>query len=483
MSDTLQLVLNGKITPLYGIPATTTLLDWLREHARLCGTKEGCAEGDCGACTVVIEKLGADGSLQRRAVNACLTMVGQVDGIGVRTVEGLAAGDGALHPVQQAFVETEGTQCGFCTPGFVMSAYAFATGGEPAELPLIHDALAGNLCRCTGYRPIVEAVSQVTPLAEDPLARSSAALAQALRKVTRERGASFEIDEQRFDTPRAIAEALALRAKHPQAVLLAGGTDVGLRVSQKREHIPHVIYLGNVAELAAVEDGKDGLRLGAGVSCTDAFARLTTLYPGIGTYLTRFGSRQIRNMGTLGGNLGTASPIGDALPVLLALDARIVVGSQARGTREIPIEEYFKAYRQTALAADELIQAVLIPKPAPNTHLFADKVSKRRDQDISAICGAFHVTLEKQTVREIRLAFGGMAATPRRAYAAEKVLRGRELNEAAIAAAITALHDDFQPLSDWRGSAEYRLAAAEGLLQRLYLRLGKTTVSVELDAL
>jgi xanthine dehydrogenase small subunit len=477
------LVLNGKPIAVEGAPATTTLLDWLREHAGVRGTKEGCAEGDCGACTVVIERLGANAIVLREAVNSCLTMIGQVDGLGVRTVEGLRRSDGTLDPVQSAFVETGGTQCGFCTPGFVMSAHAFAHGGEPAKPELIHDALAGNLCRCTGYRSIVEAITRAVSTNGETADNAETELADALSAVSRNEAVSFRFGEFRFDVPRSLADAADLRARFPHAVILAGGTDVGLLVSRHRERLPHVIHVAKVLELDVLQDAGEDIVIGAAVTYARAFDLLCTHFPGLRTYLTRLGSRQIRNLGTIGGNLGTASPIGDMLPVLLALDAQVTLYSAERGRRTIGAEEFFTGYRQTALAKDELIEAVRIPKPGSNTLVHVDKISKRRDQDISTVCSAFLLQLEGSTVREVRLAFGGMAATPKRARRAEDVLRGHRLDAAAIAVAIEALEADLSPLTDWRGSAEYRRLVAANLLRRLHLRVSEPATTMEVDAL
>lgn len=483
MSSSIRFVLNGTERLLATVDPTMTLLDYLRTVERLTGTKEGCAEGDCGACTVVVERLRADGSIRRDAVNACLTMVGQLDGAGVRTVEGLCDADGTLHPVQAALASNGSTQCGFCTPGFVMSAYAFATGGEPGDVAVIHDALAGNLCRCTGYRPIVEAAAAVARLADDPLDRGRPALSAALRTVAEIRPVAFEHDGQRFFAPRTLADAAALRAARPSARLLAGGTDLGLLVSQKRQRLPEIIYLGQVRELTTMEDRSDRLVIGAAVTYTDALASLAALYPHVRTYITRLGSRQIRNMGTIGGNLGTASPIGDSLPLLIAMDAQIRLCSAARGRRDVAADDFFTGYRQTALTADEIIEAVIIPKPPVDSVLHCDKISKRRDQDISTVCAAYRLRLDGVVVREARIAFGGVADRPKRAHAAEAALTGRRFDATSAAAAAEALDHDIRPLSDWRGSAAYRRQVAGNLLRRLALRLAGGTAPMELDAL
>lgn len=479
--DILRIVLNGRPVQAPPASAAMTLLDWLREERRLTGTKEGCGEGDCGACSVLLEQL-KDGRIERRAINACLVMLGQIDGLGIRTIEGLSLGRDELHPVQLAYARGGASQCGFCTPGFVMATYAYAAGGGTAELPAIHDALAGNLCRCTGYRPIVQAVQDALP-EPDPLAANDLPLRQALADVARNASPSFIDAGCEFYAPRSIGEALELRQRLPEAKILAGGTDINLLASARREKIPQIIYIGAVDELRRCEESHCELTIGAAVPYFDAAKNLARLFPGLTVYLSRLGSRQIRNLGTIGGNLGTASPIGDFLPVLLALSARIRLRTHGGGIRELDTESYFIDYRHTALRPDELIEAILIPKLSDGEFFYADKISKRRDQDISTVCGAFLLALDNGKVRKIRLAFGGMAAMPMRARAAETILADRTFDETAIADACSALADGFRPISDWRGSSAYRLAVAQNLLRRLYARVALPRVIASLDAL
>jgi xanthine dehydrogenase small subunit len=488
MSDSIEFILNGQPVAARGIPPAMSLLDWLRGPARLTGTKEGCAEGDCGACTVVFEQRAPTGRPTCEPVNACLVLMGQVHGRAVRTVEGLRGSDGAPHPVQRALAEGDGTQCGYCTPGIVMSMYAFAAGGEPPEAGLIHDALVGNLCRCTGYRPIVEAMKRVAQLADDDGAGEDVAAAAALPHGASmltfgDDAASRPAGATRFDAPLTLDALLALRRDFPDAWLLAGGTDLGLRVSHDRETPGHVVHVTRVPELQAMTIGQGRLRLGAAVS----YARLLPCLDGaLATFagmVRRLGSRQIRTLGTVGGNLGTASPIGDTLPVLLALDATVHLRSAARGPRRVGIDDFFLGYRRTALAPDEVIEAVDMEVPDAGDIFHVDKVSKRRDQDISAVLGAYCLRVEGGVVRAARLAFGGMAATPQRARRAEAALVGHGWNEAAVGRAAAALADDFQPLDDWRGSAAYRLAVAANLLRRLYLRTTRPDAVVEIDRL
>lgn len=460
MADFIHFVLNDQPVELSDVSPMTTLLDWLRDHRGLKGTKEGCAEGDCGACTVVLER--ADG--RREAMNSCIALLGQLDGQSVRTVEGLRPGK-APHPVQTAMAEADATQCGFCTPGFVMSAYAFAAGGEAADLETIHDALAGNLCRCTGYRPIVEAMGRIAGLPNEPVsARLPARSASAVFGGT-------------FHVPHSLNDLLALRAAHPEALLLAGATDVGLLAGRARKPPDSVIHLSNVPELAALSETETQIRIGAAASYARAMPVLIAHYPTLKTYLARLGSRQIRTLGTLGGNIGTASPIGDMPPVLIALGATLTLAS-TRGTRQMPLEDFFLDYRKTALAVDEVIQGITIPKLQPDEVFFCDKLSKRRDQDISTVAAGYRLRIRDGRVEEARIAFGGMAATPRRARSVEAAL----LKE-GFASAAQAVAADFKPIDDWRGTGTYRLQAAKNLLRRLALRVEAPAYALEVDAL
>jgi xanthine dehydrogenase small subunit len=467
MSDTVRFVLDGEIRELSDVAPTTTVLQWLRESERRCGTKEGCAEGDCGACTVAIGECDRDG-VRYRAINSCIQFLPTLDGKELVTVESLKH-KGKLHPVQRAMVECHGSQCGFCTPGFVMSLFTLYHRDKDPSRETIDDTLAGNLCRCTGYRPIVEAAQRMNKLgAKDQFDAGAATMAARLKSIARTDTLAIEHDGQRYFAPTDIWDFAALCERYPNATLLGGGTDVGLWVTKLHRRLDTIIYTGDVAALHRLDVGDDLIEIGSAVSYTDAYAALAGEYADLGELLRRFASVQVRNAGTIGGNVGNASPIGDTPPVLLALAATLLLRRGAE-TRELPIDEFFLGYRKTALTPGEFIAAVRLPRARPDLQFRAYKISKRFDQDISAVCGAFALKLEGGRVAHIRLGFGGMAAVPKRAGHAETALQGPVWNEANIRAAMRAMEHDFQPLTDMRASADYRLKVARNLLLKFFL--------------
>jgi xanthine dehydrogenase small subunit len=469
----IQFYLNGEIRREETLSPTTTVLDYLRDHLGLMGTKEGCAEGDCGACSIVLVRRDEDGEPVYEAVNSCLLMLPQMDGRTVVTVEGLAGEDGPLDPVQDAMVRTDGTQCGFCTPGIVMALYALRQGGENITDGVIHDALAGNLCRCTGYRPIVEA-------AREACGNASEDVHGGLNII--DASTAYQAGGQGFHAPTGVADLARLCAENPDAHLLAGGTDLGMLASKERQRLPTIIHTARVPELNRITETEDDIEFGAAVTYTRALPRIASLYPSFATLITRIGSRQIRNVGTIGGNVGNASPIGDTPPCLIALDTTLVLYSAA-GERELPIEDFFLDYRKTDLRPGEFIKALRIPKLRDGQHFRTYKISKRYDQDISSVIGAYRVTLDGEKIVEIRTGFGGMAATPKRAAAVEATLDGQAWSEDALAAAAAAISRDFQPIDDHRASKDYRLRVAGNLLRRLYRDISGAEETLEVVAL
>jgi xanthine dehydrogenase small subunit len=457
----------GKTVDADGIPPTRTLLDWLREDAHACGTKEGCNEGDCGACTVVIGELddAAPGGLRLENANACMRFVPTLHGKAVFTVEDLKAiCGGALHPVQQALVECHGSQCGFCTPGFVMSLWAvyetwLASGVRPGRQALA-DALAGNLCRCTGYRPILDAAERMFEL--PPVRLDVAPVVDALRRIE---GPAVS---PQFHAPRSLDELAALVLRMPQARLLAGGTDVAVWVNKQFRELGEVIYVGDVHGLGRIEDTAGELRIGAAASLEAAWGALAGRLPSLTEMWLRFASPPIRHAGTMGGNVANGSPIGDCAPVLMALDASLELrrGDQVR---HMPLDLFYVDYMKNRLEPGEFVQAIVVPTTAMQRIVRAYKISKRFDSDISAVCAAFAIELDGERVATVRLAFGGMAAIVKRAQRAEAALVGQPWTQAAVGAAQAALAQDFTPLTDMRASAGYRLQVAQNLLQRFWL--------------
>ncbi|MCC5978456.1 MAG: xanthine dehydrogenase small subunit [Salinarimonas sp.] len=455
---------NGVAREIADFHPRTTLLDHLREQERALGTKEGCGEGDCGACTVALGRL-REGRLVYEPVNACILLLGQIDGADLVTVEDIAP-DGALHPVQEAMVAHHGSQCGFCTPGIVMSLFVLhEEAPRPLDKAVIDDALAGNLCRCTGYRPIRDAAraASVEPSAT-AFSASRTDRAAALAALD-DASDLFIGDETRFFTaPGSLAALATLCAAHPDATLLAGSTDVGLWLTKSLREIEKIIWLGRVSELATLEEGEAGLEIGAMVSHARAHAPLARLDPDLGELMRRFGSAQVRASGTIGGNIANGSPIGDIAPAMIAWGARLHLQG-AQGSREMPLEDYFLDYGKQDRRPGEFVRKVVLP-PLPAGEAFRClKVSKRFDEDISAVMGAFRIGLEGRRISAARIAYGGMAATPRRAAAAETALIDADLDDpASWQAARAALSRDYSPLSDHRASAAYRARVAENLL-------------------
>jgi xanthine dehydrogenase small subunit len=469
---TIRFLLGTELQELSGFDPTMTVLDWLRIDRRRTGTKEGCNEGDCGACTVVVVRPEGD-ALSCRAVNACIQFVGTLDGCQLLTVEDLRAPGGDLNAVQQAMVDCHGSQCGFCTPGFVMSLYAMLrTYPECPSEDRLNDILAGNLCRCTGYAPIIRAAQQAYAMGlRDRFAATAAETLTVLRALADDRDVEVAFGERAFHAPASVAGLAEVLVRHPDATIVAGSTDVGLWITKGFRDLQRVVWVGRVAELSRISETADSLEIGAAATYSAAQERLGTLFPDFGELVRRLGSVQVRNAGTVGGNVANGSPIGDGPPALIALGARVHLRRGA-AERMLPIEDFFVAYGKQDRAPDEFVTRISVPKLAAGSRFRAYKVSKRFDQDISAVMGAFLLRLDGDRIVEARVAFGGMAATPKRASTVEEVLTGQPWSEATLRDAQAAMAQDFTPLSDLRASAAYRMMVARNLLERLFLETG-----------
>ncbi len=466
MRHTLRFLLGDEPRAIEAVDPTLTVLDWLRLEERRMGTKEGCAEGDCGACTVVVGRL-VQGRVRYEAVNACIRFLATLDGCQLLTVEHLKRPDGALHPVQQALVDRHGSQCGFCTPGFVMSLFALWLNEDRPGPQRIKDVLAGNLCRCTGYAPIIAAAQAMYDYPAQPTDRPADATAR-LQALQDDETLSIGTAGRRFHAPATVSALAALLAQEPQATLVAGATDVGLWVTKFQRVLPSVIYLGRIAELRRITETEGTIEIGGGVTYSEAASVLARLYPDLGELLRRLGAVQVRNVGTIGGNIANGSPIGDTPPALIALDATLLL-RRDEVQRRLRLEDFFLAYGQQDRQKDEIVEAVSIPKLSSAAQFRAYKITKRFDQDISAVCGAFLVELVDGKVARIRIAFGGMAGTPKRAAGAEQALLGQAWTRASIETAQAALASDFTPLDDWRASAAYRRRVAANLLLKFFV--------------
>ncbi len=443
-------LLNGTSVTLTAPSPTTTLLDWLREERRLAGTKEGCNEGDCGACTVMVTD-----SSGTRALNACILFLPQLAGKHVTTIEGLTAPDGTLHPVQEAMIKHHGSQCGFCTPGFVMSMAAAHMNGDTDH----NTALAGNLCRCTGYAPIIRAACAAEGTDVPPhLPRAAASPSLKMPEASEQKAA-------RFFQPKSSDQLADCYLAHPDATLVAGATDVGLWVTKQFRPLEQVIFLSECHDLRAIQQSQDGWHIGATATIAEIERNLAPHFPSLGSMLRRYGSAQVRAAATLGGNIANGSPIGDGSPAMIALGAAVHL-RRGNDRRQMPLEDFFITYGKQDRLSSEFVEAITIP--AQNDNLHCNKLSKRFDQDISAVCGCFNLPNDSSSFGAVRLAFGGMAGTPARARHAETAMVDQPVTLATIEAAMIALSQDFSPLSDMRASAEYRMKAAQNMLLRAY---------------
>ncbi|QJQ06260.1 xanthine dehydrogenase small subunit [Undibacterium piscinae] len=475
MSEAIRFYFQGQLQEVADVAPTRTILQHLREDRHCTGTKEGCAEGDCGACTVVIAEM-KDGKVEMKSVNSCIQFMPTLDGKALFTVEDLKQPDGDMHPVQQALVECHGSQCGFCTPGIAMSLWSLylkkEQRGDGKTAPCrkeVDETLSGNLCRCTGYRPIIDAA---TRMGELPAVNfDQAALQSSLQALQRDQMFVYQNDSgsQTFHAPRTLAQLVEIRAAKPQACILSGSTDVGLWVTKQMRDLGDIIYVREVAELQTITERDGKLEIGAGVNLNDAYGAVCRHYPDELTEMwQRFASQPIRNTGTLGGSVANGSPIGDSAPWMIALGAEIVLHG-ADGQRVLLLQDFYLDYMKKDMRPGEFVAAVRIPLPRPNQHFRTYKLAKRYDQDISAVCAAYAITLDGDIVRDAHIAYGGMAATSRRAPHAEAALNGQVWNEASLKQAMAMLEQDYTPLSDMRASAGYRMATAQNLLRRFWL--------------
>lgn len=466
-----QFLLHNQLVNLDDIAPSVSVLEYLRTTLALVGTKEGCAAGDCGACTVVLGELVDEQNIQYKTINACITPVGSLHGKQLLTVEHLQQAN-ELHPVQQAMVECHGSQCGFCTPGIVMSLFAWWKNQQQSPALVnrhaVETALSGNLCRCTGYQPIFRAAEQTLAAAqEDSFSADLDQTIKQLQKIQQGPAGSLNFANHQFFAPSTVADLIELKLQNPSAALVAGATDLGLEFTQQLKPCKSLIYTGNVKECRKLTETDTTIEIGSALTYSELQPTLANHFPAFAQLLDRLGSLQIRNQGTLGGNVANASPIGDTPPVLLALDAEVKLAGK-NGARHVPIREFFTGYRTTQMSNDEFITGFSLPKLCADETLKVYKISKRFDDDISAVCLALWLKFDGKHIVNARIGCGGMAATPLRALNAEKALLGQPFNEASVQQAGTAFAQDFSPLDDVRASKQYRLAVAANLLVRAW---------------
>lgn len=491
-SRPLHFLRRGQPVTLHDIAPDRTLLAVLREDLHCTGTKEGCGEGDCGACTVVLGERVTDAQgqpqLHYKAINSCIRLAHSIDGMALWTVEDLAQDpdiqlpDGKdLHPVQEALVQCHGTQCGFCTPGFVMSMFGMYQNhacGSQLDRQGAQEALSGNLCRCTGYRPILDAAQQMASL--PPATVNAPVVLQKLEQLAHN-SSSLET-QTTYKRPTSLRELLQIRAAHPQTQVVAGCTDVGLWVTKQHRRFESVLDVTAAAELQVIDQADGHLRIGAAATLEAAFTALKAHWPQLHKFAARFAGLPVRNSGTLGGNVANGSPIGDSMPLLIALNAQVVLAS-VRGERSLPLEQLYTGYRQNVMAPDELVVRMDVPLPstgAATQHLRAYKISKRQDDDISAVCLVINLHLHDGVVTQVRIGAGGVAATPARATRTEAALLGQPWHAATVQAAAAVLQAEFSPISDMRASGDYRRHVLGSLVQRFWLESqGQSGASLE----
>jgi len=473
----LSFVHRGQIIRLHEVPPTRTLLQVLRDDLGLTATKEGCNEGDCGACTVVLGEARGD-RLHYSAVNSCIRLAHSIHGLALWTAQDLSAPDGTLHPVQQALLNQHASQCGFCTPGFAMSLFGLYQNqvcqGKAVSREGAQEALSGNLCRCTGYRPILDAAQQMQTLPQVQV--DEAEILSKLEHIAHTpKGLEANFS---YKSPTTLPELLTQRANHPQAQIVAGCTDVGLWINKLHKDFAQVLDITRVTELRQISTDDTDLRIGAAVTLTDAFAALAQDRPAVLAFAKRFAGAPVRNSGTLGGNVANGSPIGDSMPLLIALQAKVVLAS-VRGSRELPLEALYTGYRQNVMASDELLTQIIVPKPEPGEFLRVYKISKRQEDDISAVCLALQLRLRDGVVTHASIGVGGVAATPVRAVQTEATLTGQAWTATTVEAAAATLRQEFQPISDMRASSDYRRQVLGNLMQRFWLESqGQTLVTL-----
>ena len=466
----------GEVVSLSDVAPDETLLDYLRLRRHAFGTKEGCAEGDCGACTVALGTV-SDGRMEYAPVNACICLLGMIDGKELVAVDDLTGPDGALHPVQDAMLRHHGSQCGFCTPGIVMSLFTLYHDGGHPDRQAVNDTLAGNLCRCTGYRPIVDAALEACAGApRDTFAARRAATVERLAALDDGEDLFIGDEAAGFLAAPATVDALAsLYARHPDATLVAGATDVGLWITKQLRALPKIILLGRVAGLADMRETERGFRIGAGVTYAEAEGAMAAIDPDLVELFRRIGGRQIRAVGTIGGNIANGSPIGDTMPALIALGTTLHL-RRGEATRSLPLQDFFIDYGRQDRAPGEFVTGIDVPRLGAGEVFRCYKISKRFDQDISALLGAFRFRVAEGRIAGARVAFGGMAATPKRAAATEAALAGRTLSDPQDwDGACAALASDFRPIDDMRASARYRLETAQALLRKALHEAGGET--------